>query len=141
MTIVKNNNHKLLEIYCPTLVTPLLDHVQAAKCKPTIMRSINLIPIKGKITPPKPQMVRFLRSSASAPRGRYSTPLRATGMSAGIIKALNITADKIADVGECRCITSMPLSHGSVPANSAGTIAKYFATSLATENVVSEPRV
>jgi len=28
-----------------------------------------------------------------------------------------------------------PLTHGRVPANRAGTIAKYFATSLATEKV------
>src|SRR5690348_9973985 len=32
-------------------------------------------------------------------------------------------------------------STGNVPANMAGIIAKYFATSLAMENVVSEPRV
>ena len=33
------------------------------------------------------------------------TPLIAIGISAGIMSALKITADKIADVGECRSIT------------------------------------
>src|SRR5229473_6621325 len=55
--------------------------------------------------------------------------------------ALKITADRIAEVGECKYIMSIAFSHGSVPAKSAGTIAKYFATSLATENVVSASRV
>ena len=58
-----------------------------------------------------------------------------------MISALKMTADRIAEVGECRCMTSIAFSHGSVPANSAGTIAKYFATSLAIEKVVSAPRV
>ncbi len=58
-----------------------------------------------------------------------------------MISALKITADRIAEVGECRCITSIAPSHGSVPAKSAGTMAKYFATSFAIENVVSAPRV
>ena len=52
-----------------------------------------------------------------------------------------MTADRIAEVGECRCMMSIAFSHGSVPANSAGMMAKYFATSLAIENVVSAPRV
>ena len=55
--------------------------------------------------------------------------------------ALKMTADRIADVGECNCITSMCLSQGNVPAKSAGTMAKYLATSLAIENVVKAPRV
>ena len=38
-------------------------------------------------------------------------------------------------------MTSIDFSHGSVPANSAGTMAKYLARSLAIENVVSAPRV
>ena len=55
--------------------------------------------------------------------------------------ALKITAERIAEVGECRFIMSNGFSQGSVPANIAGTMAKYFATSLAMEKVVSEPRV
>jgi hypothetical protein len=38
-------------------------------------------------------------------------------------------------------MTSIALSQGNVPANSAGMIAKYFAASFAIENVVNEPRV
>jgi len=53
--------------------------------------------------------------------------------------ALKITADRIAEVGEYRCMMSSALSHGKVPAKSAGIIAKYFATSLAIEKVVKEP--
>ena len=57
------------------------------------------------------------------------------------MSALKMTADRIADVGECRFMMSMSLSHGSVLANNAGTIAKYFATSFVTEKVVSAPCV
>src|SRR3981081_3377726 len=57
------------------------------------------------------------------------------------MRALKMTADRIADVGECNCIISIAFSHGKVPAKSAGMIAKYFATSLATEKVVGAPRV
>ena len=53
--------------------------------------------------------------------------------------ALKMTADRMADVGECRFITSNAFSHGKVPANSAGTMAKYLATSLAIEKVVECP--
>ena len=60
-----------------------------------------------------------------------------------MISALKITADRIAERGVWR---SMTLSFPSTlrlakPANIAGMIAKYFATSFAIENVVSEPRV
>ena len=41
--------------------------------------------------------------------------------------ALKITADRIAEVAECRLMMSNGLSHGSVAANRAGMIAKYFA--------------
>ena len=54
---------------------------------------------------------------------------------------MKITADKIADCGEVRCITFSRSSAGYVVTNIAGMIAKYFATSLAIENVVSAPRV
>jgi ABC-type Na+ transport system ATPase subunit NatA len=58
-----------------------------------------------------------------------------------MISALKITADKMAEVGECRCMTSSAFNQGSVPANSAGMMAKYFATPLEMEKVVSAPRV
>src|ERR1039458_9284697 len=82
-----------------------------------MIMSISLIAANGRMTPPKPQTSRFLRSSASAPSGRYRTPHRATGMSSGMTIALKITAERIADVGECRCMTSIAFSHGNVPAN------------------------
>ena len=63
------------------------------------------------------------------------------GINSGMMIALKITADKIADVAECRFMMSNGLSHGSVAANKAGMMAKYLARSLAIENVVSAPRV
>src|SRR5881275_3499008 len=58
-----------------------------------------------------------------------------------IISALKITAERIADSGvRNRMMLSTP-STGSAPANIAGIMAKYLATSLATEKVVSAPRV
>ena len=50
-----------------------------------------------------------------------------------------MTADRIADCGVRRFMTFSLSSAGKVPTNIAGMIAKYFATSLAMENVVSEP--
>ena len=58
-----------------------------------------------------------------------------------MINALNITADRIAEFGLARRITSSWASCGYVVAKAAGMIAKYLATSLAMENVVSDPRV
>ncbi len=58
-----------------------------------------------------------------------------------MISALKMTADRIADRGVSRSITLMRSSAGSTPTNIAGMMAKYFATSLAIEKVVSEPRV
>ena len=55
--------------------------------------------------------------------------------------ALKITAESIAEVAECRFMTSNGFNQGSVPANRAGTMAKYLAKSLATEKVVNAPRV
>ena len=98
-------------------------------------RSISLMPINGIIIPPNPQISRFLRKRASAPSGRYDIPFNAMGMSAGIMSALKITAERIADVGECKCMISITLNHGRVPAKSAGMIAKYLATSLAIEEL------
>ena len=53
--------------------------------------------------------------------------------------ALKMTAESTADSGVCRCMTFSVLSCGYVTTKSAGMIAKYFATSFAIENVVSEP--
>ena len=58
-----------------------------------------------------------------------------------MISALKITADRMADSGVFRCMTLSAFRTGKVPANMAGMMAKYFATSLAIENVVSAPRV
>ena len=58
-----------------------------------------------------------------------------------MISALKITADRMAELGECRFITFSLSSCGKMPANMAGRIAKYFARSLATLNVVRAPRV
>src|ERR1700675_1070036 len=45
----------------------------------------------------------IFRKRASAPKGLYLTPLRATGIRSGIMSALKITAERIAEVGECSC--------------------------------------
>ena len=55
--------------------------------------------------------------------------------------ALNITADKIALSGLCNPIIFNAASSGMESMNNAGTMAKYLATSLAMEKVVSVPRV
>ncbi len=58
-----------------------------------------------------------------------------------MISALKMTADRIAERGVSRPMTLSWSSAGSTPENIAGMMAKYFATSLAIENVVSAPRV
>ncbi len=58
-----------------------------------------------------------------------------------MMSALKITADRMADGPDLRCMKSMAFSHGSVEPNRAGTMAKYLARSLAIENVVRAPRV
>ena len=62
-------------------------------------------------------------------------------MSATMMSALKITAEAIADSELSSCMMSSSSSTGNVPANIAGMIAKYLATSFAIENVVSDPRV
>ena len=52
-----------------------------------------------------------------------------------------MTAERIADRGVWRSMTLMRSSAGNTPTNIAGMMAKYLATSLAIEKVVSEPRV
>ena len=55
--------------------------------------------------------------------------------------ALKITAERMALSGECRCMIFSVCRAGIEVMNRAGTMAKYLATSLAIENVVSVPRV
>ena len=62
--------------------------------------SIALIPINGIIKPPTPYIAMFLKRIVEALFGLYFTPRMASGMSAGMIMALNITAERIALVGE-----------------------------------------
>src|SRR5664280_1373632 len=86
-------------------------------------------------------MSRVRRSIWAAEDGVYRTPRRARGMSPMMIRALKMTADRIADSGEeSRMMLRVPRPTNT-PANIAGMIAKYLAMSLAMENVVSEPRV
>ena len=58
-----------------------------------------------------------------------------------MISALKMTAERIAERGVLRSMMLIRSSCGNTARNIAGTIAKYFATSFAIENVVSEPRV
>ncbi len=59
-----------------------------------------------------------------------------------MIRALKMTAERIAERGrvEVHDVEAVE-ARGSTPANIAGMMAKYLATSLAIENVVSAPRV
>src|SRR5450756_2559179 len=57
------------------------------------------------------------------------------------MRALKITADRIALADECRCMTFRMASCGYFAAKIAGIMAKYLATSFAMLNVVNEPRV
>src|SRR5665213_4549231 len=63
----------------------------------------------------------------SAALGSYFTPFSASGISTTMMIALKITADKIADCGECRYMMFSTPSTGNTPANIAGMMAKYFA--------------
>ena len=62
-------------------------------------------------------------------------------MSAGIIKALKMSAERTALRAVASPITLSADKPGSATMNIAGMMAKYLATSLATENVVKAPRV
>src|SRR6266508_3876105 len=86
-------------------------------------------------------MNRLRRSMALALSARNFTPRKDSGISAGMMTALKMTAERIAERGESRRITLSRSSAGKTAENIAGMIAKYFATSLAIENVVSAPRV
>ena len=81
------------------------------------------------------------RSTADALSATNFTPRSASGISATMIRALKMTAERMAERAVSRCMTLRESSAGSTPANMAGMMAKYFATSLAIEKVVSEPRV
>ncbi len=86
-------------------------------------------------------MSRLRRRMAAAPSGRNFTPRRASGISATMTRALKMTAERIAERGESRPMTLRASSSGNTATNIAGMMAKYLATSLAIEKVVSEPRV
>src|SRR6266567_1892337 len=58
-----------------------------------------------------------------------------------MIKALKITADRMALSGVANLMMLSAPSSGYVATNAAGMIAKYLATSLAIEKVVMAPRV
>src|ERR1017187_8927836 len=73
--------------------------------------------------------------------GVYFTPRSASGINAMIISALKMMALRIALVGLCNFMIFSGAMAGNVAINIAGMMAKYFATSLAMLNVVSEPRV
>src|SRR5882757_6728909 len=70
--------------------------------------------------------------------GVYFTPRNASGISAIIIRALNMTALRIALVGLCRCMMFSGVITGNVAIIIAGIMAKYFATLFAMLNVVNE---
>src|ERR1039458_3685844 len=78
---------------------------------------------------------------ARAPMGVYLTPRSAKGIRATMIRALKITALRMALVGLWRCITLRGAMAGNVAISMAGMMAKYFAMSLAMLKVVREPRV
>src|ERR1035438_8505453 len=58
-----------------------------------------------------------------------------------MISALKMIADVIAESGLCRCRMLSLARPGITAENMAGMMAKYFATSLVMEKVVSAPRV
>src|SRR4051794_31035660 len=76
------------------------------------------------------------RRTDSAEAGRNLTPLRASGISATMTSALKITEDVIAEVGVKSFMALSEPSEGYAARNIAGMLAKYLATSLATENVL-----
>ena len=83
----------------------------------------------------------LLRSSSVAPAGLKRTPRSASGINAGMMSALKTSADSTALDGLDRFITLSAAIDGIAAANSAGRMAKYLDTSLASEKVVSAPRV
>ena len=64
------------------------------------------------MTPPMPYTARLRRSNVAAPMGRYFTPFNASGIRKMMIRALKITADRMADAGLASCITFNAASCG-----------------------------
>ena len=81
------------------------------------------------------------RRMAAEPVARNLTPRNASGMRATMTKALKMTAERTALVGLCNLMIFSVFKPGYVASKRAGMMAKYLATSLAIEKVVSEPRV
>src|SRR5674536_238868 len=97
--------------------------------------------MNGTIKPPTPYIAIFLKRIVDASLGLYFTPLMASGISAGIIRALKITADSMALFGEDSAMMLSLFASGIAAAKIAGMLAKYLATSLTMLNVVMAPRV
>ena len=105
-----------------------------------ISRSMILIPMNGADDAADTVYEQdFQRSNAAAaPKGpSIIYPRRASGTSAMMMSALKMSAERMADCGVWSRMTFSTCNTGKAPANMAGMIAKYLATSLATENVVS----
>src|SRR5664280_741184 len=81
------------------------------------------------------------RNTAAAPAARNLTPRSARGINATMIRALKMTADRMALCGELRCMMLRVCRAGYTPTNMAGMMAKNLAMSLVMEKVVSDPRV
>ena len=95
---------------------------------------------EGHDEAPEPVDEQVAPQDGPALSARGFTPRKASGISPTMIRALKITAARIADRGDSRRMMLMSSSTGKTPMNIAGMIAKYLATSLATENVVNAPR-
>ena len=80
-------------------------------------------------------------STSEAASARNFTPRSASGTSATMMRALKMTAERIAELDEPSFMMLICSSAGNTPTNIAGMMAKYFATSLAIEKVVNAPRV
>src|SRR5262245_25576965 len=70
-----------------------------ARCRAVTTRSMALMPINGMMIPQTPEISRLRRSSGPAPIARKATPFSASGISATMISALKMMADRIALCG------------------------------------------
>ncbi len=95
--------------------------------------SISLDPDERRDDPAEPvDRAGCAGAARSRAPARKPTPRSASGMSATMISALKMTADRIALCGVAEAHdVERARAPGRRRANSAGTIAKYFATSLA----------
>ena len=106
---------------------------------PVRTTSMSLIPTNGATSPPTPNTKRFRRRRAAARQADSVTPRSASGISATMIERVEndrredrrSAGSKVHDVQRGR-------APGTVAANIAGMIAKYFATSFEIEKVVSD---